>query len=695
MEKALDHDKERDQVAAPSVTATPAPIPAAPVPLPSGTLAVGHAEDQAETDADRMADDALRRLATGVARAGKEPDCDTHPHDHPHEHSVGRLRRSPDSPATEVPIGREGGALDSNTSAAIDSARGRGRALDTTVLDRMQAAFSADFSRVRIHDDTDSARLNRMVSARAFTTGNDIFFGTGQYAPTTPGGERVLAHELAHTLQTRASTALTQPAQSSGPMGRSIDRSIVRRAGDKIAFDKQPDNTLSPEDVILSEIIKKTIDEHKKLKSQRKDDIENKKNSDIDKVNLEGLPDDDAKLKRGNVLKDWHVAYKTSGWNLKKLKSEILTDTKKEVEFAPQKSGTIEVISTKTRACLYKIESGSKRFGPLDESGRIAVKKGTNKEYLQDARGVYVTRYVHRGCSLEQMEQLFTKGTMLPRNESRRIGTQSHRFDFGGRKGTNTVTDEEREFLQQRDGSGKNQRLLSVTHAKTTRKIHSNHGEIFGSEAIIKIDLSLIPKGDTFNMHSVESHPQKVSLPQIRSDKNDPSKKTTKPREQELESYIYSAEKNRETVLLKIPIKAVVSVRMTDGTEISISDAEKKYDTMFETKKQAKELEEQRIAEQKKKEVERQQGIRDRNDAKRAEKESVDDLVGRIKDRAFDIQVKESTLSAWGDVDLWSGLDRVKPSVWIDILGKTEVENMTVAQAKKIFMTAKEKSSGK
>lgn len=65
----------------------------------------------------------------------------------------------------------------------------------------MESAFDADFSGVRIHTGDSSSRLNNLISARAFTTGQDIFFGAGHFAPGSPGGDHVLAHELAHTLQ--------------------------------------------------------------------------------------------------------------------------------------------------------------------------------------------------------------------------------------------------------------------------------------------------------------------------------------------------------------------------------------------------------------------------------------------------------------------------------------------------------------
>src|SRR5690606_19011840 len=56
-------------------------------------------------------------------------------------------------------------------------------------------------AQVRVHTGSEADGLARSVSARAFTTGHDIFFGAGEYSPDTAEGERVLAHEIAHTQQ--------------------------------------------------------------------------------------------------------------------------------------------------------------------------------------------------------------------------------------------------------------------------------------------------------------------------------------------------------------------------------------------------------------------------------------------------------------------------------------------------------------
>ena len=65
----------------------------------------------------------------------------------------------------------------------------------------MGQTMGADLSNVRIHTGDESAALARSVQATAFTLGRDIFFGAGTCAPDSPSGQRLLAHELAHTVK--------------------------------------------------------------------------------------------------------------------------------------------------------------------------------------------------------------------------------------------------------------------------------------------------------------------------------------------------------------------------------------------------------------------------------------------------------------------------------------------------------------
>lgn len=76
-----------------------------------------------------------------------------------------------------------------------------GQPLSAEVRDFMEPRFGEDFSQVRVHTDEKAAESARAVNALAYTVGQKIVFGAGQYQPGTSQGQRLLAHELAHTLQ--------------------------------------------------------------------------------------------------------------------------------------------------------------------------------------------------------------------------------------------------------------------------------------------------------------------------------------------------------------------------------------------------------------------------------------------------------------------------------------------------------------
>jgi hypothetical protein len=66
------------------------------------------------------------------------------------------------------------------------------------------------FSHVRLHTDSAAAESARIVHARAYTVGQDVVFGAGQYAPATSAGQRLLAHELGHVVQQRNGAPVLQ-----------------------------------------------------------------------------------------------------------------------------------------------------------------------------------------------------------------------------------------------------------------------------------------------------------------------------------------------------------------------------------------------------------------------------------------------------------------------------------------------------
>jgi Domain of unknown function (DUF4157) len=89
--------------------------------------------------------------------------------------------------------------------AYISQSLGRGQPLGPATRRFMENAFEQDFGPVRIHTDRAAAQATKALSAHAFTLGNSIWFGRGQYQPHSSQGQHLLAHELAHTVQQRGS----------------------------------------------------------------------------------------------------------------------------------------------------------------------------------------------------------------------------------------------------------------------------------------------------------------------------------------------------------------------------------------------------------------------------------------------------------------------------------------------------------
>jgi Domain of unknown function (DUF4157) len=71
----------------------------------------------------------------------------------------------------------------------------------------METRFGRDFGGVRIHTGEQAAASASAAGALAYTVGSHIVFGVGSYAPASPAGRALLAHELAHTIQQRGSPA--------------------------------------------------------------------------------------------------------------------------------------------------------------------------------------------------------------------------------------------------------------------------------------------------------------------------------------------------------------------------------------------------------------------------------------------------------------------------------------------------------
>jgi hypothetical protein len=114
-----------------------------------------------------------------------------------------------------------GGKASTDLESAIQSARGSGQSLDANLQKSMGQAMGADFSGVKVHTDSQSDQLNKSIQAKAFTTGQDLFFRQGAYEPSSRGGQELIAHELTHVVQQNGVALQRQAEKQIAQLGKS------------------------------------------------------------------------------------------------------------------------------------------------------------------------------------------------------------------------------------------------------------------------------------------------------------------------------------------------------------------------------------------------------------------------------------------------------------------------------------------
>ncbi len=149
-------------------------------------LTVGAPGDRYEREADAVADRVMAMPEPSVQRQGLEGELEE-------EKEGGEAPLQAKAEATPVVTPRLKGEL--------DSTRGSGAPLSRDVRAFMEPRLGRDLSPVRVHAGARAAGLAKGLRAQAFTRGANVYFAAGKYAPATAAGRRLLAHELAHTVQ--------------------------------------------------------------------------------------------------------------------------------------------------------------------------------------------------------------------------------------------------------------------------------------------------------------------------------------------------------------------------------------------------------------------------------------------------------------------------------------------------------------
>jgi len=101
---------------------------------------------------------------------------------------------------------------------------GTGEPMPAAVQARMERAFAADFSAVRIHQGAHPLE----IGAVAYTEGTDIHMAPGHYDPLGSRGQELLGHELAHVVQQRQGRV--QPSASAQGVAINDDAGLEAEA---------------------------------------------------------------------------------------------------------------------------------------------------------------------------------------------------------------------------------------------------------------------------------------------------------------------------------------------------------------------------------------------------------------------------------------------------------------------------------
>ncbi|MEI6692226.1 MAG: DUF4157 domain-containing protein [Chlorobium sp.] len=162
-------------------------------------LTVNTPGDSYEQEADAMADRVMR-LPAHMTEA---------------KQATGLIGRSVQSNNSSMKRKHEAGGESTTVSpefvSALDGSRNSGSPLPAETRNFMETAFSTDFSAVKVHTDSGAADMSEDISAKAFTSGRDIYFNSGFFSPESATGKHLLAHELTHILQQKNETISRAP----------------------------------------------------------------------------------------------------------------------------------------------------------------------------------------------------------------------------------------------------------------------------------------------------------------------------------------------------------------------------------------------------------------------------------------------------------------------------------------------------
>jgi len=155
-------------------------------------LSINQPNDVYEREADNMADNVMRISNDAIHQPGLNHTTIS-PVQRKCQHCEEEEKKLQRKEAGEPTI-------DASTENYISSLSG-GKALEKNERSFFEPRMGCDLSNVRLHTDGNANQSAQNINALAYTHGNNIVFGPGQYQPGTDTGKKLMAHELTHTVQ--------------------------------------------------------------------------------------------------------------------------------------------------------------------------------------------------------------------------------------------------------------------------------------------------------------------------------------------------------------------------------------------------------------------------------------------------------------------------------------------------------------
>lgn len=166
-------------------------------------LTIGQPDDKYEREADSVADSVMRQPAgLDHSSVSTSPIPSIQRVDNQHLSMLSRMgetEQEEDLMQTKSSVTSHDAPSD--IDSGVRSLKGAGRPLSVAESQFFEPRFHRSFPDVRIHTSGKANHLAKSVNAHAFTVGNDIAFADGQYSPGSQQGQKLMAHELTHTVQ--------------------------------------------------------------------------------------------------------------------------------------------------------------------------------------------------------------------------------------------------------------------------------------------------------------------------------------------------------------------------------------------------------------------------------------------------------------------------------------------------------------